>query len=275
MTKLNMANMNTLLKKVYLLAGVVLAANIFVVNEMKASDNKNDTSIHDNTEQEEGKKRKKRDKNASSLESVLNFVLSRENTINLIGGVVLSGINNYLKWWDYNPGMYCKSVWFGWRSKKLFDIVQVDINLNLGRGISWVILGTYNFIKGLKNTKYFEPLHFSYLVVCLFEKFFPIITLIGVFLIQGFVSAPLTFHISNFSISISLDSMLWAGIGKFLDKTEQQPNKGNQTDNNLGDIELQYINDNEKNDKEKKEEEKIEDKKEENDNNNKKYLTID
>jgi len=215
-----MENMNTLFKKGYLLAGVVMAANIFVANEVKASNNKNNTSIDDNTGQEGEEKKEERDKNASSLESVLNFVLSRENTINLIGGTVSSVANNYLKWWDYNPGGYLnlRIGCLGWRSKKLFDIVQVDINLNAVRGVSWVILGAYNCAKFIKDEKenidYGRYLHVSFLVS---GRFLSKPVFIGIFLIQGFVSAPLIFHISNFSIAISLDSILWAGIGKFLD----------------------------------------------------------
>ena len=226
MASLNMANMNTLFRKGYLLAGVMMAANMFVGNEMKATDNRERINMDENTEKnEEGK-----DKDASSIESVLNFVLSRENTINLIGGVVFSGANNYLKWWDYNAGSYCnlRIGCLGWRSKKFFDIVQVDINLNVGRGISWLIPGTYNFIKACKannddEEKYTKPLYFSYLVGDLFdgESYASLAAFIAVFLIQGFVSVPLAIHISNFSIAISLDSMLWAGIGKFLDTDEQ------------------------------------------------------
>ena len=222
MASLNMANMNTLFRKGYLLAGVMMAANMFVGNEMKATDNRERINMDENTEKnEEGK-----DKDASSIESVLNFVLSRENTINLIGGVVFSGANNYLKWWDYNAGSYCnlRIGCLGWRSKKFFDIVQVDINLNVGRGISWVILGAYNFIKFFtvndeQKEGYVIPLYFSFLVANFIED--PLafnIALIAVFLLQGFLSIPLTFHISNFSISISLDSMIWGITGFFLDK---------------------------------------------------------
>ena len=224
MAKLNMVKVNTLIRKGYLLAGVIIAANMFAVNEMKATDDKSNTSIDDNMEQEGGEKEKERDKNASSLESVLNFVLSRENTINLIGGVVFSVANNYLKLWDYNPGSYCnlRNGCLGWRSKKFFDIVQVDINFNLGRGGFWLITGAYNFIKfftvnDYEKEGYVSPLHFCFLVACRFGKSSDTIALILSFLFQGFVSAPLIFHISNFSIAISLDSILWAVIGKILE----------------------------------------------------------
>jgi len=228
MATLNMVNMNTLFRKGYLLAGVMMAANMFVVNEMKAS---KDMSINDNTGQEEGKKRKKRDKNASSLESVLNFVLSRENTINLVGGVVFSGANNYLKFWDYNAGSYCnlRIGCLGWRSKRfLNDILQFEINFNLGRGISWSFLGVDNVIKGLKDENYAKPLYFSHLVARLFDYngFMQPTAFIAVFLIQGFVSMPLTFHISNFSIAISFDSIIWMGIGYILElKMEKRKKK--------------------------------------------------
>ena len=238
MASLNMANMNTLFRKGYLLAGVMMAANMFVGNEMKATDNRERINMDENTEKnEEGK-----DKDASSIESVLNFVLSRENTINLIGGVVFSGANNYLKWWDYNAGSYCnlRIGCLGWRSKKFFDIVQVDINLNVGRGISWVILGAYNFIKfftvnDYEKEGYVSPLHFSFLVACRLEKPSPTIALILSFLFQGFVSAPLIFHISNFSIAISLDSMIWGITGFFLDKgknNEKEEEGGKEPDIN-------------------------------------------
>ena len=243
MAKLNMTNMNTLFRKGYLLAGVVMAANMLVVNEMRAMDG-NDSSINLNQQNQQeqihtentnnNKEKEAENKNASSLEKFLNFVLSCENTINLVGGVLFSGANNYFKWWDYNPGSYCnlRIGCLGWRSKKLFDIVQLDINLNLGRGISWSFLGVNNVIKGLNDENYAKPLYFSHLVARLFDGngFMQPTAFIAVFLIQGFVSMPLTFHISNFSIAISFDSILWEFvIGRFLkDKDEQGEGEKNQ-----------------------------------------------
>ena len=223
MEKLNMANMNTLFRKGYLLAGVVMAANMFAVNEVKAVDKINEE--------------KENEKNTFTqvLDMASGFVLSLENTINLVGGVVFSVANNYLKLWDYNPGGYFKLGCLGWRSSRLINIFQIGINLNLGRGILWLIPGTYNLIKfftvdAKKNEEYVKPLYFSCLVADrvdgLFKKekdFLTIIVLIGVFLVQGFVSVPLAIHISNFSISISLDSMLWAGIGE---KNKEEEGKG-------------------------------------------------
>ena len=235
--------MNALFRKGYLLAGVIMAANMFVLNDMKAMDENNENNIKIYNI-EKGDK----DKDALSLNKVLNFVLSWENTINLVGGVVFSVANNYLKLWDYNPGGYFKLGCFGWRSgRHIKDIFQIGININLGRGILWLIPGTYNFIKSFtekdKSSAYVVPLYFSCLVA---NSVFSIsgengslftIALIFFFLIQGFVSVPLAIHISNFNISISLDSILWAGIGKFLDKTEEKK-QGTEVQN------IEYINQN-------------------------------
>ena len=261
MAKLNMANMNTLFRKGYLLAGIVMAANMFVVNEVRATEenNKEKENITPNDNEnlipvEESNELyyfNKKYENASFLiKGVLYRVLSSENYINLIGGVISSVANNYVKWWDYNAGSYCnlRIGCLGWRTKKFFDIVQLDFNLNLGSGISWVILGTYNFIKACKannddEEKYIKPLYFSYLVGDLFdgESYASLAAFIAVFLIQGFVSVPLTFHISNFSISISLDSIIWMGIGKFLEPESNKDVKNKDINNLNNNIEEKMI----------------------------------
>ena len=276
MVKLNIASVNMVFRKGYLLAGVIMAANMFVVNEMKAMRN-----IEENDKEKENNEKiidldnaeminpEKKDegKKTISLENVLYYVewvschiLSYENTINLIGGAVLSGINNYLKWWDYNPRRYSKLRigCLGWRSKRFFmDYLQIDINLNLGRGILWLIAGAcIFFIKGISNEgkdsenyeDYLQPLHFSFLVASnLSEKeSMQTIALILSFLFQGFVSVPLAIHISNFSISISLDSMLWAGIGKILelkvkeDEGKEEKGKEEKTLKNIEELNDQY-----------------------------------
>ena len=50
------------------------------------------------------------------------------------------------------------------------------------------------------------------------------------FILQGFISMPLTFHISkfNFSISISFDSIIWMGIGKILELNGEKDVKKNE-----------------------------------------------
>ena len=245
MTSLNMVNMNALFKKVYFLAGMIMAANMFIVNEVKAAyeENGETNEFNLNNNPEDGNVNLGENtvvygtQNGSSF---MDRILSLENCFNLIGGLVVSGANNYFKWWNYNPGTYRKIGCLGWRTKKFFDIVQVGINLNLGRGISWVILGAYNFIKfftvnDYEKEGYVSPLHFSFLVACRLEKPSPTIALILSFLFQGFVSAPLIFHISNFSIAISLDSMIWGITGFFLDKgknNEKEEEGGKEPDIN-------------------------------------------
>ena len=51
-----MANMDTLFREVYLLVGVIMAANIFVVNEVRAMNQQNVNE----TEEEKKKKQKKK-----------------------------------------------------------------------------------------------------------------------------------------------------------------------------------------------------------------------
>ena len=118
-------------------------------------------------------------------------------------------------------------------------MLQFEVNLNVVRGILWLIPGSYNFIKGIRCDKdqdmenYFKPLYVSNLASCCFEDGpIQIIALIGVFLIQGFASIPLTLHFSNFSISISLDSMIWGVIGLFLDKKDEEEKGGEERKNN-------------------------------------------
>ncbi len=212
MAKLNMAKINTLIKKGYFLAGVVMAANMFVVNEVRAMED-NTGDIKDETQIDPSKKEN------SGLQGFIGFLLYWENAINLFGTLALSGANNYFKWWDYSPGTYGEFGCIGWRSKRLLNgIFQFDININLGRGGVWLIPGAY-FYEKLKDVDevYLNHLHVSNLIASRFKE----IKLIMVFfLLQGFISMPLTLHISNFSISISLDSIIWGVIGMILDKED-------------------------------------------------------
>ena len=236
MKSLNMASINTLIRKGYLFAGVIIAANIFVVNEMKAMEDIQQEHEKDAKEGNDGSTFLK------FLDMTSGFVLKWENLINFIGGAVISGANNYYKWWDYKPGTYCKSVWFGLRSKRfLKDILQFEVNFNLGRGFFWLIPGAYNFIRysTVRDAeKCIESLYVSFLladrVFDFFDEKLPafIITLIVSFLVQGFVSMPLTLHIPkiNLSISISLDSIIWGVVGFFLDKKEVPIKGDNQID---------------------------------------------
>ena len=244
MAKVNMVKVSTLIRKGYLLAGVIMAANMFVVNDVKAM-NENDKlnqlnqqgqftteNTNNNKEKEEDKKGK-----ISGVQNILNKVLSWENTINLIGGAAFSVANNYFKWWDYNPGGYFKLGCLGWRSgRHIKDIFQIGINLNLGRGVLWLIPGVFGFMQ-YREEKIERPIILNSTAGLITMKIlytneddfkknnsgfgFGVSYFIFVIL-QGFISAPLTFHISNFSISISLDSILWAGIGYFLDNGKKK-----------------------------------------------------
>ena len=211
MASLNMTNMNTLLKKGYLLAGVIMAANMFVVNEVKAMNMKNsrennflNNSLYSQPQNEEGKNPD--ETKTQYVQNFLSFLLSHENIFNLIGGAVFSGFNNYFKWWDYNPGGGCP----GWRFKRLLNgMFQFEVNFNLGRGAFWLIsyiIFRRSLIKSLIKIEEIEEGSGvkSYIKVIL----------------QGFVSMPFTLHIPkiNLSISISLDSILWIGIDKILYK---------------------------------------------------------
>ena len=136
----NMSLGNTLIRKGYLLAGVMMAANMFVVNEMKAMNTENDENRSVYLEEirsdglENGRNNHK--KVLSFAECVPYYFLAYDNYINLFVGVVSSVANNYLKLWDYNPGTYREFGRIGWRSGRLIkDIFQFDINLDLGRGV--------------------------------------------------------------------------------------------------------------------------------------------
>ena len=223
MASLNMAKVNTLIRKGYFLAGVIVAANIFVVNEMKAMEKelnyKEDKDI--NEKKEEGK---------SVVRISLDNFYKDDIVMFTVGGLVSSVANNYFKWWNYNAGTYRGEFGcVGWRSKRLLnDILQFEGNFNLGRGISWGFLGFW-FLFVQKCTSARVKKNLSSLVIS--SLFFLIINnenrqeqltmvemknqdyirRIALFLLilQGFISAPLTFHFSNFSISISLDAILW------------------------------------------------------------------
>ena len=238
MASLNMAKVNTLIRKGYLFAGVIIAANIFVANEMMAMETnpQEEVTNENNMENEKHEQQKENNensgnlnKNASLLKRGLNFVLKYENTINFFGGLFFSGFNNYFKWWDYNPGLYCnlRIGCLGLRSKRLLNgMLQFEGNFNLGRGFLWLLLGAYNFIKGFTITEqqermlYFTPLYVSTLVACRVgnHEFLAKTAFIVVFLLQGFVSMPLTLHFSKFSISIYLDSLIWGMTGMILNR---------------------------------------------------------
>ena len=242
MTNLNMAKVSTLFKKGYLLAGVVMAANMFAVNEMKASSSNPSINVNQQTLEQQyppvqnplgntNNDKEKNDDNTITVEKsnkkkqvLLYKLLSGENYFNLFGTLALSGANNYFKLWDYNAGRYLnlRIGCLGWRTKKFFDIVQLDFNLNLWRGIGWSIPHIIKFRRSLTKAQIQDNTEIKQneeendaksgsntdsWVSFLFKD-----------ILRGFISIPLTFHFSNFSISISFDSILWEFvIGKFFD----------------------------------------------------------
>ena len=113
-------------------------------------------------------------------------------------------------------------------------MLQFEGNFNLGRGFLWLLLGAYNFIKGFTITEqqermlYFTPLYVSTLVACRVgnHEFLAKTAHIVFFLVQGFVSMPLTLHFAKFSISIYLDSLIWGITGMILEK-KLKPNNHN------------------------------------------------
>ena len=267
MASLNMAKVNTLFKKGYLLAGVIIAANIFVGNEMMAMETnpqEEENEKYMKNENHEQQKENKEDsgipiKDASLLKRGLNFVLKYENTFNFFGGLFFSVANNYLKLWDYNPGGYwnLRIGCLGLRSKRLLNgMLQFEGNFNLGRGFLWLLLGAYNLIKYFATNEKnsaddaddIEHLYVSTLVgESVYKRFgnnenVGNAALIVAFLLQGFVSMPLTEHLSNFSISRSLDSLIWGITGFFLEKKEQKPNEGAKEQGNQIIIDEQKAN---------------------------------
>ena len=216
-----MASLNMLLKKGYLLAGVMMAANMFAVNEMKAM---NKDKSAENTSDDNNNNNKILSFSKMKIRDKTNPILFCENYVNFFGTLALSGFNNYFKWWDYDAGWYFKHGCLGWRFKRLLNgIFQFEVNLNVGRGILWLIpgslfsvaleVGSWNkknvarpiniilpfFLTKINNMNKVKGTNLSRMKVIVFL----------LFVLQGFVSMPLTFHFSNFSISISLDSTIW------------------------------------------------------------------
>ena len=263
--------MNTLFRKGYLLAGVMMAANMLAVNEVKAM--KNETAappltsnpmitsknkgIHllsemkeqgdtnppyGNAHQISNEKIKKMDiqttekfNQEQKKQDVQNFFdrfLSLENYANFFGSLALSGANNYFKWWNYDAGRYREFGCVGYRTKRfLNDMLQLEVNLNVIRGVLWLIPGSLFFVvQGYSNHKINTACSFTFslllfltinngTVVPGIEKKLHTKVIAFLFsILQGFASAPLTFHLSKFSISISLDSIIWELVAKWARK---------------------------------------------------------
>ena len=168
-----MANMNTLFKKGYLLAGIMMAANMFVGNEMKAmkknktnenpledinknnnnnnmpappTDTNSDVNIQDNKilqEKDKTTEQKIRIKNAFPIGpcKYIGFLLQWENTINLVGGALFTFANGLYNFYENKPSFYFDGFFAGWNSNPFArGYLQFCPNINLGRGIFWLVM---------------------------------------------------------------------------------------------------------------------------------------
>ena len=223
--------MNTLFRKGYLLAGVMMATNMFVVNETKAMEqvrrrNNNPINVGESTFIEDNHE------NASWKQFVRFYsavVLYYENAITFFAMLIASGLNNYFKYWKYTAGKFRQPSYFGYRTKRFLNgILQFEVSLNVGKGMPWLIYGIFGLIDYIKLEEYTIILNSTAGLIMLkilkavhrenrasFGVFYSIISLL-----QGFVYMPLTFHIFNFSISISLDAILWEFVAIWAGKKE-------------------------------------------------------
>ena len=137
-----------------------MAANMFVVNEIKAmeqveGDNNNNSInlgesilIEDNNE------------NVSWNKYVRVFPLISlycENVINFITMLLVSGFNNYFKLYKYSAGKFRVDYgWFWYRTKRFLNgILQFEVCLNVvGKGIPWLIPGIFGLIDYIKLEEY-------------------------------------------------------------------------------------------------------------------------
>ena len=146
----------------------------------------------------------------SPLKSLLFLVLTYENYINLIEEAVFSGLNNYFKWLDYNPGWYWQFGCLGWRSKRfLYGVLQFEFNFNLGRGAFWTIIGI--IVDIIFNVQAKTTVAMYVATKAKSDGLIPEAAYFFVTLFQGLISTPLTVHIAKFDfhISFSIDSLLW------------------------------------------------------------------
>jgi len=153
MAKLNMAKVNTLFRKVYLLAGVIMAANMFVVNEMKATNDpseqkkeeeKDTDSQKDNTEEDNVQTEQKIEIENSFYIGpckYIGFLLQWENTINLVGGALFTFANGLYNFYENKPSFYSDYLFAGWNSNPFArGYLQFCPNINLGREIFWLVI---------------------------------------------------------------------------------------------------------------------------------------
>ena len=248
-----MAKVSTLIRKGYLLAGVIMAANMLVVNEIKAM--KEDDNINNITED---------NKNTEKIDiksffyigpcKYIGFLLQWENTINLVGGALFTFANGLYNFYENKPSFYFDWLFAGWNSNPFANgYLQFCPNINLGRGIFWLVM---HYTQTILIRPYFENIIKDLTVIRGMEKisagkfanlyclyFFCEYTplLIGnivvenmksdnkkkdkiynfilflLRLLQNFVSVPLRIHLpSRFSISIAFDAIMWMVVTHFV-----------------------------------------------------------
>ena len=148
-----MVKVSTLIRKGYLLAGVLMAANMFVVNEVKASEDpsekkkeeeKDTDSQKDNTEEDNVQTEQKIEIENSFYIGpckYIGFLLQWENTINLVGGALFTFANGLYNFYENKPSFYSDYLFAGWNSNPFArGYLQFCPNINLGRGIFWLVM---------------------------------------------------------------------------------------------------------------------------------------
>ena len=192
-----MAKVNTLFSKVYLLAGVMMAANMYIVNEMRATDQmdseekKNqEISILNNQENATGENINIKDVFYIGPCKYIGFMLQWKNTINFVGGTLFTFANGLYNFYENKPSFYFDWLFAGWNSNPFAKgYLQFCPNINLGRGIFWLVMfytqdnlmhpyyiKIIKFLlgKGVKNEKAINYFVQSYFFV-LFSEYTPFV----------------------------------------------------------------------------------------------------
>ena len=146
MANINMANVNMLIEKCYLLAGMVIAANMFIMNEVKAMDEKNIQEeyikkIKEKDAAEYNKAKEKLEKIYCGPCKYIGYLLQWKNTINTVGGALFTSANGLYNFYENKQGSYFDMVFAGWNSKPFAKgYLQFCPNSNSGRAIFWAIM---------------------------------------------------------------------------------------------------------------------------------------
>lgn len=245
-----MASVNMVIRKGYLLAEVVMAANMLVVNEMKAmkeETNENNEEKNQNNKQfdEVGDGEKINIDFYFAKCEYIGFLTMWKNTINLVGEALFTFANGLYNFYDNKPSFYFDYYFAGWNSNPFAKgYLQFCPNINFGRGIFWLVMGyltTYllnSYCEEIRNgttnknarhnvTAYFITFK-DYTPWAIGSKLCNIMQMEGnnlyfiyhfIRLLQNFVSIPLIINFtSKFTISIAFDSIIWIVMSHFTKK---------------------------------------------------------